>query len=334
MIRSIPCQPSRIASVPAQPRNQTESADTGLWHTLRTGLARTRTGLASGIEHVLHGPKELDPTLVDDLESRLLLADVGVESTRAIIARLTERLARQELSNPRATLDSLRTHMIELLAPASAPPSGRPDPAHPIVILVVGVNGAGKTTTAGKLSHFYRSMGERVLLAAADTFRAAAAEQLQLWGKRTGAAVISHAPGADAAAVIFDALQAARARGAGIVIADTAGRLHTKHNLMDELRKVRRAIDKFDPACGVETLLVIDAGTGRNALAQAREFHAAAGLTGLIVTKLDGTARGGVVFALARELVIPIRFVGIGEQAGDLRPFEPGAFVDALLAED
>jgi fused signal recognition particle receptor len=283
---------------------------------------------------LLRGTREIDPALLEELETRLLLADVGVDCTRALIGRLSERLARRELSDPRAALECLRSHMVELLAPVAAPLFVLGDAAHPFVILAVGVNGAGKTTTIGKLAYYYRGLGETVVLAAADTFRAAAVEQLQNWGQRAGAAVISQAAGADAAAVVFDALHAARARGAGLVIADTAGRLHTKQNLMDELRKIRRAIAKFDRQCPVETLMIIDAGTGRNSLAQAREFHDAVGLTGLVVSKLDGTARGGVIFALARELAVPVRFIGIGERPEDLRPFEPEPFVNALLAED
>ncbi|MBI1731724.1 MAG: signal recognition particle-docking protein FtsY [Gammaproteobacteria bacterium] len=318
----------------AHPRIQSENADTSLWDRLRAGLGRTRAGLTAGLDRLIRGPKALDRVVLEEIEARLLLADVGVETTRLLVDQIAGRLERHELSDLSATLDALRAHMIELLAPVTAPLPVLAGPARPFVILTVGVNGAGKTTTAGKLAHYYRTLGEVVVLAAGDTFRAAAVEQLQQWGQRAGVAVIAQPAGTDAAAVIFDALHAARARSAGLLIADTAGRLHTKRNLMDELRKIRRAIDKFDPECRVETLLVVDAGTGRNALAQAREFHLAAGLTGLVITKLDGTARGGVIFALARELALPIRFIGVGERPDDLCPFEARPFVHALLAED
>ena len=325
------CQLSRTQSVSAQPRKQTEAAEAGLWQRLRQGLSRTSAGLTAGLDELIRGRKVLDRAVLDEVESRLLLADVGVETTRTIIDRLGGMLERHELADLAAVFKALRTHMIELLAPAEAPLFAFSAATHPFIILVVGVNGVGKTTSIGKLAHYYQGLGQDVVLAAGDTFRAAAVEQIQQWGQRTGTPVIAQPSGADAAAVVYDALTATRARGADLLIADTAGRLHNKSNLMEELRKIRRAIDKFDPLAIVETLLVIDAGTGRNAINQVREFHDAVGLTGLIITKLDGTARGGVVFALVREFAVPIRFIGLGETADDLRPFAAEPFVDALL---
>ena len=316
----------------AQPRKQTEAAEAGLWDRLRLALGKTRAGLTAGLDDFIHGRKVLDGAVLEEVETRLLLADVGVDTTRAIIDRLTARLQRGELADLPAVVNALRAHMIELLAPVDAPLFVFSAAARPFVILVVGVNGVGKTTTIGKLARYFNDQG--VVLAAGDTFRAAAAEQIQHWGRQTGVPVIAQPTGADAAAVIFDALAASRARDAGVLIADTAGRLHNKRNLMEELRKVRRAIGKFDPLVEVETLLVIDAGTGGNAVSQVREFHAAVGVTGLVITKLDGSARGGVVFALAREFALPIRFIGLGEKADDLRPFAAEPFVNALLAED
>jgi fused signal recognition particle receptor len=334
MIGLLHCQLRGTRSVSMQPGNSTEDTDAGLWQRLRSGLRRTRAGLTGGLDELFRGRRALDPAVLEEVESRLLLADVGVDTTRTIIDRLALQVARHELADLPAVVAALRAHMVELLAPAEAPLFVFPGAGHPFVILVVGVNGVGKTTTIGKLAHYYHGIGLGVVLAAGDTFRAAAVEQIREWGRRTGAAVIAQPPGADAAAVVFDALAAARARGAELVIADTAGRLHTKSNLMEELRKIRRAIGKSDPRCEVETLLVIDAGTGGNAVNQVREFHDAVGLTGLVVTKLDGTARGGVVFALAHRFGLPIRFIGIGEQADDLRPFAAAPFVDALLAAE
>ena len=315
----------------AQPRKQTEAAEAGLWDRLRQALGKTRAGLTAGLDEFIHGHKVLDGAVLEQVEARLLLADVGVDTTHAIIDRLTGKLNRGELASLPAVIKALRDHMIELLAPVDRPLFVFPA-ARPFVILVVGINGVGKTTTIGKLARYYHDQG--VVLAAGDTFRAAAVEQIQYWGQHTGVPVVAQSTGADAAAVIFDALTASRARGAGVLIADTAGRLHNKRNLMEELRKIRRAIGKFDPQVEVETLLVIDAVTGSNAVSQAREFLAAVDVTGLVITKLDGSARGGVVFALAREFSLPIRFIGLGEKAGDLRPFAAEPFVDALLAVD
>jgi fused signal recognition particle receptor len=318
--------------VSAKPRKQTEAAEAGLWDRLRQALGKTRAGLTAGLDEIIHGRKVLDGAVLEEVETRLLLADVGVDTTRAIIDRLTGQLRHGGLADLPAVINALRAHMIELLAPVDAPLFVFSAAARPFVILVVGINGVGKTTTIGKLAYYFKDQG--IVLAAGDTFRAAAVEQIQYWGRHLGVPVIAQPTGADAAAVVFDALAASRARGAGLLIADTAGRLHNKRNLMEELSKIRRAINKFDPLVEVETLLVIDAGTGGNATSQVREFHAAVGVTGLVITKLDGSARGGVVFALAREFALPIRFVGLGENAEDLRPFAAEPFVDALLAVD
>jgi fused signal recognition particle receptor len=307
------------------------AAAAGGWRLLRSGLEKTRRVLTADLGELVRGAKSIDAALFEEIESRLLRADAGVEATRAIMDGLSAELARRELSDLNAVLAALRTRMIERLARVESPLFIAGSEHKPFVILVIGVNGAGKTTTIAKLAHWFQDLGESVVLAAGDTFRAAAVEQLQHWGTRVRAPVISQKPGADSAAVIYDALQSARARGTGILIADTAGRLHTRHNLMEELKKIRRTIAKFDAALPVETLLVIEAGTGQNALSQLRQFHDAVGVTGLIVSKLDGTARGGVVFALAEQFGIPIRFVGVGEQPDDLRPFAAEPFVDALL---
>jgi fused signal recognition particle receptor len=318
--------------MPARPESKLPAAAApGGWQRLRRGLEKTRAVLTADLGDLVRGDKRIDAALLEEIESRLLLADAGVEATRAIIDGVSAPLARHELGDLDAVMAALRARMIEGLARVESPLFIGGE-HRPFVILVVGINGAGKTTTIAKLAHYFRDIGEDIVLAAGDTFRAAAVEQLQHWGTRVGVPVIAQKPGADSSAVVYDALQSARARNAGIVIADTAGRLHTKHNLMEELKKIRRTIARFDAALPVETLLVIEAGTGQNALAQLRQFNEAVGVTGLVVTKLDGTARGGVVFALAAEFDTPIRFVGLGEQLEDLRPFAAEPFVDALLA--
>ncbi|WP_018716577.1 signal recognition particle-docking protein FtsY [Arhodomonas aquaeolei] len=295
---------------------------------LRAGLRKTGEGLSG----LFLGRKTIDDDLLEDLETRLLMADVGVEATQRIIDDLTARLRRRELGDANALYHALREDMLAILEPVSAPLAI--DPAHrPFVILTVGVNGVGKTTTIGKLASHYRGAGHGVLLAAGDTFRAAAVEQLRVWGERTGIPVISQPTGSDAASVVYDAHQAAIARGNDILIADTAGRLHTQSNLMEELKKIRRVLGKQDDTAPHEVLLVVDAGTGQNALAQARQFHEAVGVSGVVITKLDGTAKGGVVLAMAQQLGVPIRYIGVGERAEDLRPFNAGDFVDALLAD-
>jgi fused signal recognition particle receptor len=298
---------------------------------LKAGLARTRAGLTERLASLVLGRRAIDEDLLEELEALLLTADLGVEATRDIISRLTAQVARRELGDADALYRALREDMLDILRPVARPLEIPGDRSEPFVVLVVGVNGTGKTTTIGKLARRLRAEDRTVMLAAGDTFRAAAIEQLQAWGDRAQVPVIAQQPGADSASVVFDALQAARARQADVLLADTAGRLHTRENLMEELKKVRRVLGKLDPSAPHEVLLVLDAGTGQNALAQARHFRSAVQVTGLALTKLDGTAKGGIVFAIARELGLPIRFIGVGEGADDLRPFEAEAFVDALL---
>ena len=268
---------------------------------------------------------------IEEMETRLLTGDVGVDATQQIVEGLEKKLWRDELGDSRAVLATMRASMLEILGPCEAPLEIPPD-VRPFVILVVGVNGAGKTTTIGKIARRLKEQGLSVMLAAGDTFRDAAVEQLQAWGKRNEVPVVSQGTGADPAAVAYDAFEAARARGIDVLLADTAGRLHTQENLMDELRKVKRVLGRLDPAAPHEVLLVLDGGSGQNALLQARRFNEAVGLTGVAITKLDGTAKGGIVLAIARELGVPVRFVGIGEGIEDLAPFEAGPFVDALLS--
>ena len=305
----------------------------GLFGRLKDRLAKTRATLAVGLSNLVLGEKEIDESALEDLEITLLSADVGVDATRRIIDALTGRVKRRELANSRALYAALADELVAILAPSrqrrfAVTGSG------PCVVLVVGVNGVGKTTTIGKLGLWLRDQGRSVLLAAGDTFRAAAVEQLQIWGDRISVPVIAQAQGADAASVIFDALQAARSRNIEVVLADTAGRLHNRVNLMGELEKIGRIMRRFDPAAPHEVLLVLDAVTGQNALNQAREFMAVVNVTGIVLTKLDGTAKGGIAFALSEATGLPIYFVGVGEGAGDLRPFEPREFVEALLDQD
>ncbi|HEY5739438.1 MAG TPA: signal recognition particle-docking protein FtsY [Gammaproteobacteria bacterium] len=304
----------------------------GLFASLRQRLAKTRENLSSGLSGLLRGKQRIDDDLLEQLEERLLMADVGMQATQKITARLTESLARTQAADNDGVLDALKRVMSDVLQPCSVPlviDSTR----KPFVILMVGVNGAGKTTTVGKLAQQFKQQGLKVMLAAGDTFRAAAVEQLQTWGERLEVPVIRQGQGADAASVIFDALQSAQARGIDVLIADTAGRLHTQASLMEELAKIKRVMAKLDPHAPHETLLVLDAGTGQNALAQASNFRASIGVSGIILTKLDGTARGGMIFNVAEQLQTPIRFIGVGEAVEDLRPFDHQEFVDALLAD-
>ncbi len=287
------------------------------------------SGFARGLAGLFNRHARLDDALLDELETTLISADVGVATASTLVDDLRQRMHRREFTDADALLAALRTALLALLVPVAR--ALQPSGASPFVVLVVGVNGVGKTTTIGKLARRWRDEGRAVLLAAGDTFRAAAVAQLQTWGERNQVAVISQGQDADAASVIYDALQAARARGIDVLIADTAGRLHTQGGLMDELAKIRRVLGKLDPAAPHEVLLVIDGTTGQNAISQVRLFREAAGVSGLVVTKLDGSARGGVVFALAREFGLPIRYVGLGESAADLREFDPQAFVDGLL---
>jgi fused signal recognition particle receptor len=309
---------------------ETPEVKQGLFKRLSERLSRSRTQLGTGLGNLFLGRKRIDDDLLEELETLLLTADVGVDATGRIIADLTARVRRKSLADPQALLAALKQALREILlkahdrARAAAP--GRSQ-----VILMVGVNGAGKTTTIGKLAKLLQVEGNSVMLAAGDTFRAAAVEQLQTWGERNRVPVIAQKGGADAASVIFDALQAATARGIDVLIADTAGRLHTKTNLMDELVKIVRVMRKIDPDAPHEVMLVVDATTGQNALNQAVQFHQAVGLTGIALTKLDGTAKGGIVFAIAERLQVPIRFIGVGESIEDLRPFDADEFLDALL---
>ncbi|MFD2112494.1 signal recognition particle-docking protein FtsY [Thiorhodococcus fuscus] len=310
--------------------DQPEGAKRGVLNRLRDRLTRTRTQLGDGLGNAFLGRKKIDDDLMEELETLLITADLGVDSTSRIISDLAERVKRKSLSDPQALLKALKDELRDILRAADGPVR-QPQPGRPQVILMVGINGAGKTTTIGKLAKRLQEEGNSVILAAGDTFRAAAVEQLETWGERNQIPVIAQHTGADSASVIFDALQAATARGADVLIADTAGRLHTKSNLMDELSKVARVLKKIDPEAPHEVMLVVDATTGQNALSQAEHFHRAVGITGITLTKLDGTAKGGILFAIADKLKVPIRFIGVGESIEDLRPFDPDEFLDALL---
>jgi len=297
---------------------------------LKSGLSRTHQQLASGLGDLFLGERAIDDELLEEIETSLLTADVGIEATQAIIQSLTEQLARKQLANSEALFQALRSQLINLLASSQASWT-IPEQDTPYSILVVGVNGAGKTTTIGKLAKHLQNAGEQVLLAAGDTFRAAAVEQLQTWGERNDVTVIAQQQGSDCAAVVFDAMQAATARKVDVIIADTAGRLQTQSHLMDELKKVKRVMGKHEAQAPQEVMLVLDASTGQNALVQAKQFNDAVGVTGITLTKLDGTAKGGIVFAIAKQLKIPIRFIGVGEGLDDLQVFDAETFVDALL---
>jgi len=312
----------------SEPRPQAERQ--GLLGRLKNRLARTRHALADGLTTLLRGHKVIDAELLEELETLLITADVGVETTARVIGDLTQQVRRKELADPQALSAALKARLLEILRGCDAPVRAAA-PGRPQVILMVGVNGAGKTTTIGKLARHLQDQGNSVMLAAGDTFRAAAVEQLQAWGTRNGVPVIAQQQGADSASVIYDALEAATARGIDVLIADTAGRLHTKSNLMEELAKIARVIKKLDPEAPHEVMLVIDASTGQNGLNQAIQFNAAIPLTGITLTKLDGTAKGGILFAIADRMRMPIRFIGVGEALDDLRPFDAEAFVEALF---
>ncbi|QVM91716.1 signal recognition particle-docking protein FtsY [Pseudomonas entomophila] len=318
-----PVASTAVAAEPAKP---------GFFARLKQGLSKTSASIGEGMASLFLGKKVIDDDLLDEIETRLLTADVGVEATSTIVQNLTQKVARKQLADADALYKSLQEELAALLRPVEQPLKIEAQ-TKPYVILVVGVNGAGKTTTIGKLAKKLQLEGKKVMLAAGDTFRAAAVEQLQVWGERNQIPVIAQHTGADSASVIFDAVQAAKARGVDVLIADTAGRLHTKDNLMEELKKVRRVIGKLDADAPHEVLLVLDAGTGQNAISQAKYFNQSVELTGLALTKLDGTAKGGVIFALAKQFNIPIRFIGVGEGIDDLRTFEAEPFVKALFAE-
>jgi fused signal recognition particle receptor len=312
------------AAVPAPAAKQ------GFFTRLKQGLSKTRTRFSSGIGTLILGKKTLDKEFIELIETQLLSADVGISATQQLITSLTRKLDRKELQDSAAVLASLQEEMKSILRPCQQILNIDAD-KKPFVILVVGINGAGKTTTIGKLAKSLQAANASVVLAAGDTFRAAAVEQLQVWGERNKVPVVAQQPGADPAAVIFDAIESAKARGTDIVIADTAGRLHTQNNLVEELKKVKRVIAKLDPSAPHETLLVLDASVGQNALNQAQQFNDAVGVTGLAITKLDGTAKGGIIFAIAKQLNIPIRYIGVGEGIDDLRPFDADDFVNALF---
>ncbi len=311
----------------------TEENKGSLFGRLKQGLSKTSSKLSEGLGNLLIGQREVDDELLEEMETQLITSDIGMDATMQIVENLTGQVSRSELTDARALLKSLQNELTQILLPSE----GKLEidaSKKPYVILVVGVNGVGKTTTIGKMAKRLQREGKSVMLAAGDTFRAAAVEQLQVWGDRNNVPVVAQHTGADSASVIFDAIQAAQSRNVDVVIADTAGRLHNKTNLMDELEKVVRVIKKLDDSAPHEVLLVLDAGTGQNALSQADHFRQAVGVTGIALTKLDGTAKGGIIFAISKKLGLPIRFIGVGEQIDDLRPFEAQDFVEAIFDED
>jgi fused signal recognition particle receptor len=310
-----------FGSVPQEPN---------LLDRLKAGIEKTRTGLVDRLEEAIAGRKEIDADLLEELEYTLITADIGVNTATEILESIRQRVDRKQLGDAQQIKQLIAEHLLQILEAVERPVPRVTHP--PAVVMVVGVNGAGKTTTIGKLANRFKTEGRNVLLCAADTFRAAAIEQLEVWGTRTDTAVIRQSAGSDPSAVLFDALTAAKARKVDYVIVDTAGRLHTKENLMAELQKMRRTAAKVIPEAPHEVLLVLDATTGQNGLEQARKFTELSGVTGIVLTKLDGTAKGGIVVAIARELNLPIRYIGVGEQAGDLLPFEPDKFIASLFA--
>jgi len=326
-----PAEPEAAVPEP-EPEPEPEAPAVSVFERVRRGLGKTRANLTGGFSDLFSRGKKIDADLLEEIETTLLMADVGVTATTEIIESLTDKMQRNQLKDGDALRTALRDQLHQLLAEVSHPLDlniGK----KPYVMLMVGVNGVGKTTTIGKLTKLFQQDGKSVMLAAGDTFRAAAVEQLQVWGERNKVPVIAQHTGADSASVIFDAVQSAQSRGVDVVIADTAGRLQNKDNLMTELEKVVRVMKKLDATAPHEVMLVLDAGTGQNALSQARVFQQAVGVTGITLTKLDGTAKGGIVFAIARQLQLPIRYIGVGEQMDDLRSFDARTFVDALFDE-
>ena len=326
-------QSGRLARAIAERADRHQEAETGrsFFRGLRNGLARTREVLNADISELVTGRKEIDDDLLEELEMLLVAADVGVPASTRIIEDLAYRVKLREVSDPQGLLEAVRRQLADILHRADAPVR-QPAPGRPQVILMIGVNGVGKTTSIGKLTKQLQAEGNKVMLAAGDTFRAAAVEQLQVWGERNNVPVIAQHTGADPASVVYDALQAATARSCDVLIADTAGRLHTKVNLMEELKKIVRVMKKIDPDAPHEVMLVVDATTGQNALHQAVQFNEAVPITGITLTKLDGTAKGGILFAIAERLQVPFRFVGVGEKIEDLKHFEADMFLDALMA--
>ncbi len=333
-----------ITDVPAPASAPAQQEPADLSHSLEKTLEKTKRTLSDGMADFFLGKKAIDNTLLDELETRLLSADVGIDATTTIINELQNNISRKVIRDAESLHLKLADIMKSILQPCELPLDAvitdfkthntslkNSEPTKPFVILVVGINGAGKTTSIGKLAHHFKQQGKSVMLAAGDTFRAAAVEQLQQWGQRNDVTVITQGTGADPASVIFDAVASASSKNIDIVIADTAGRLHTQDNLMDELAKIKRVLGKLDVNAPHETLIVMDAGFGQNALHQVQQFHNSIGLTGLAVTKLDGTAKGGILFSIAKTLNLPVRFIGIGEGINDLRPFKADEFVDALL---
>lgn len=317
---------------PVELPEQQEPAKTGFFGRLKERLSRTSSNISEGVASLVVGKKAIDADVLDELETQLLTADVGVDATMEIIDDLTGRMKRKQLGDVDALFAALRENMLDILQPVSQPLVAE-NQSGPYVILMVGINGAGKTTTIGKLAKRFQNQGKSVMLAAGDTFRAAAVEQLQVWGDRNGIPVVAQQRSSDPASVAYDAVQAAKARKVDVLIVDTAGRLHTQSNLMEELKKVKRVMGKLDEDTPHEVLLVLDGGIGQNAVTQAEQFHKAVDVTGLALTKLDGTAKGGVVFAIAKKLGLPIRLIGVGEGIDDLRDFNANEFVDALLVK-
>jgi len=315
--------------MPTNVADETNEAKVGFFKRLKSGLGKTRNKLSEGIQNVFLGAKVLDEAMLEELETILLTSDVGVSATQVILGDLTKKVGRKELTDAKAVHRYLKETLVGLLRPVEVPLNTGAN--NPFVILMVGVNGVGKTTTIGKLAKLFQAEGKSVMLAAGDTFRAAAVDQLRVWGERNEVPVIAQDTGADSASVVFDAVTAAYARNIDVLIADTAGRLQNKKNLMDELTKITRVLQKIDPTAPHEVILVLDAGTGQNAISQVREFQKAVDVSGLVLTKLDGTAKGGVIFALAQQLKIPIRYVCVGEKIDDLRPFLAEEFVEALF---
>lgn len=332
---SAPSEAPAAVEPPAAPAPESEKTpepepEVSVFERIRQGLGKTRASLTGGMSDLFSLSKKIDEDLLEDIETTLLMADVGVTATSEIINALTDKLERNQLKDGEALRKALRENLHGLLKDVTKPLEVDAGKA-PYVILMVGVNGVGKTTTIGKLTKKLQNEGKSVMLAAGDTFRAAAVEQLQVWGERNNVPVVAQHTGADSASVIFDAIQSAQSRGVDVVIADTAGRLQNKDNLMNELEKVVRVMKKLDDTAPHEVMLVLDAGTGQNALSQAQVFQQAVGVSGITLTKLDGTAKGGIVFAIARQLQLPIRFIGVGEQVDDLRSFDAETFVDALF---
>jgi fused signal recognition particle receptor len=335
-------RPPEAAPIPTTPPKSVQKSETttttepspkkekkkGWFGRLSSGLKRTRSQLGGGVANIFLGKKSIDDDLFEELETQLLLADVGIETTQKILTNLTDNVKRKQLKDPQILMTQLKEQLLSILKPCAKPLFLNHTP---FILLMVGVNGAGKTTSIAKIANYYCEMGKNIMLAAGDTFRAAAIEQLQVWGERNNVPVIAQHSGADSASVIYDAVESAQAKQVDIVIADTAGRLHTQNHLMEELKKVTRVIGKLDQTAPHETMLVIDASMGQNALQQAKQFNESVGLTGITLTKLDGTAKGGIVFAIADQLQLPIRFIGVGEGIDDLKPFNAEEFIDAIF---